>query len=58
MLDACAHLQVMILAVAAPLVTVSCWWIMRCRGDQGVGYSDLAANEEKAEDKLDPQSEP
>ena len=29
----------MILAVAAPLVTVSCWLIMRCRGDQGVGYS-------------------
>ena len=48
----------MILAVAAPLVTVSCWWIMRCREDQGVGYSDLSANEEKAEDKLDPQSEP
>ena len=47
MLDACARLQVMILAVAAPLVTVSCWLIMRCRGDQGVDY-----------DKLDPQSEP
>ena len=47
----------MILAVAAPLVTVSCWWIMRCRGDQGVGYSPARSDEEKAEEQIEPRFE-
>ena len=50
-------LQVMILAVAAPLVTVSCWLIMRCRGDQGVGYSPARSDEEKAEEQIEPRFE-